>query len=70
MALGELPELMSVDDVARWLRKSPKAVRRMRERGKLPAPIRHIDVRALMWRRADLVQWFSQSRTRAPRSAR
>jgi len=64
MARLDLPDLLNVHDVAAWLRKSPKAVRTMRERGQLPPPIQHPSMRGLLWRKADLVNWLSQTESR------
>lgn len=61
---SELPDLLSVRDVAQWLRKSAKAVRTMRERGQLPPPINHPSLRTLLWRRSDLANWFLQAESR------
>ncbi len=61
MAKQDLPELMSVRDIAIWLRKSPKAVRTMHERGQLPRAIRHPGIRVLRWRRQDLAEWLLQT---------
>lgn len=62
---AELPELCNTRDVAAWLRKSPKAVRTMRERGQLPPPIHHPSMRGLLWRKADLADWFCSAEPRA-----
>lgn len=56
---SKLPELYDVNDVATWLRKSPKAIRNMRDRGQLPRPIQV--GRRLLWSRADLDKWFTRA---------
>jgi hypothetical protein len=67
---AELPDLMSVCDVAQWLRITEKAVRNMRDRGQLPAPVLRPNSRSLRWLRADLLEWWlAQTATRARRSA-
>jgi hypothetical protein len=68
MAKTDLPELLSIEDIAIWLRKTPKAVRAMRARGQLPPAIEHSQLKCLRWRRIDLAQWFVQNESRARRS--
>lgn len=60
-----LPELMSIADVAVWLRKSVKAVRNMRSRGLLPAPIRVPGMQSLLWKRSDLSHWLQAAESRS-----
>ena len=62
-ALGEtseLPELLTADDVANWLKISVKAVYAKAERGKLPGTA-HVG-RRLYFFRAELLNWLQQSR--------
>jgi excisionase family DNA binding protein len=62
-ALGEaasLPELLTADDVAAWLKISVKAVYAKAERGKLPG-MAHVG-RRLYFIRSALLHWLEQSR--------
>jgi len=68
MSRAELPELLSVADVAAWLRKTPKAIRVMRCRGQLPPAIDHPQLGGVRWRRADLLEWFCRPDARISRS--
>lgn len=56
---AELPPalLMTVDDIARDLRTSPKTIRRMDAAGKLPRAVKI--GRAKRWPRATVVAWIA-----------
>jgi excisionase family DNA binding protein len=49
--------LLTVDDVAKLLSKTPHAVRKMRERGQLPEAVKLR--RCVRWRAADLEAWIA-----------
>lgn len=49
--------LMTVDELARELRASPKTIRRMDAAGRLPRPIRV--GRAKRWARDSIVRWIA-----------
>lgn len=70
METTELPELMSIADVAAWLRKSVKAVRHMRNRGILPVPIVVPGMRSLRWRRETLLNWWLVAESRSRKTKR
>jgi excisionase family DNA binding protein len=64
---NKLPDgtaLLSVEDAARLLRTSPRAVYIMAGRGVLPGVIRI--GRRLLVRREDLVRWLDESRAPSP----
>ncbi len=62
--LDALPLMLTVMDVAEFLRTSPKAIYAMVDRGMLPGVTRI--GRRLLIRRDDLLQWLN--RNRAPSS--
>ena len=51
-----LPQLLTVEDVAAWLRLSPRAVQRLAQSGELPAV--RIDGRRYRFPAADLARWL------------
>lgn len=55
-----LPELLTIKDVALWLRTTEKAVHHMRERGQLPPPIKI--GRRLLWDKEKLASWLEEVR--------
>ncbi|HKU42166.1 MAG TPA: helix-turn-helix domain-containing protein [Polyangiales bacterium] len=61
-----VPELMTVDDVAAWLRTSRKAVHHLHERGQLPKPKRL--GRRLLWERSSLCTWWAERVVSSSRS--
>jgi len=61
---AEPARLLTVQDLATFLRTSPKAVRLMRDRGQLPAPIRLGDSRRLLWRAIDVAEWLDRTESR------
>jgi excisionase family DNA binding protein len=56
----ELPELLTVDEVAAWLKTSRKAIYAKAERGAIPGAT-HIGCR-LYFYRSDLLRWVEQGR--------
>lgn len=58
--LEHLPPLLTVGELASLLRKSPKAIYTMHERGLLPGAIRVR--RQLLFSRSALVRWLDQNR--------
>lgn len=60
LELEQLPSLVTVPEVARVLRKSPKAVYSMLARGQLPTPVRM--GRRVYIRRRDLIRWLQGKR--------
>jgi len=62
-----LPELLSADDVAAWLRTTPKAVYLMAARAQLPRPIKV--GRRLLWERKALGTWLDEKRVASHNSS-
>jgi len=52
------PGLLTVKDIAARLRVSPRTVWRLRDAGRLPAPIRF--GQAVRWRENDVSTWIAQ----------
>ncbi len=63
-----LPGLLSVAEVAGWLRTSTKAVYAMAARGQIPAPIRI--GRRLLFEREKLLSWLEERRAVSPTELR
>jgi excisionase family DNA binding protein len=61
----DLPPLLTVDDVAVFLRTTRHAIYAMVERHQLPRPIRI--GRRLLLRRDDLLDWLDQKRAPSPK---
>lgn len=61
-----LPELLSAEDVAAWLRTTKKAVYLMVARGQLPKPLKI--GRRLLWDRQSLANWIAEKRVASLRS--
>ena len=59
-----LPTLLTVQDLASWLRTTRKAIHIMTQRGKLPAPI-NIGQRRLLWRERDVADWLDRMESRS-----
>lgn len=57
---AELPELLTVEEVAAWLKTSRKAIYAKAERGVIPGAT-HIGSRLYFFRR-DLLRWAEQGR--------
>ena len=57
----QLPPLLTVDDVATYLRTTRHAIYAMVERDQLPRPLRI--GRRLLLRRDELLDWLDQKRT-------
>jgi excisionase family DNA binding protein len=55
-----LPELLTADEVAAWLKTTRRAVYLMSQRGQLPDAVRV--GRRVLWDRAALVEWISKQR--------
>jgi len=64
LAGPRLPELLTVQDLATFLKTTPNAVRLMHGRGQLPAPVRIGDSRRLLWRTDDVSQWLDRTESR------
>ena len=64
-----LPLLLTVEDVAKLLRKSPKAIYTMVERGQVPGVFRPTP-RQLRFRRDELLHWIRQGRVPTPEGSR
>jgi excisionase family DNA binding protein len=60
---GALPTLLTVEEVAAWLRTTPKGVYAMAERGQLP--VTRVGARVL-FDEADLLRWLSERRAKSP----
>ncbi len=60
----ELPGLVSIPEVAEWLRTTPKAIYNMIARGQLPPPIRV--GRRLLFEREKLLRWLEERRALSP----
>ena len=60
MKTAELPELLTADEVAAWLKTSRKAIYAKAERGSLPGAT-YVG-RRLYFLRTDLVRWVEQGR--------
>ncbi len=56
--------LLTLDELAVMLQKTPAAVRRMRERGQLPPAV--VLGRSLRWDEADVLRWL-EDRKEVPR---
>jgi len=54
--MASRPSLLTIDDVAAFLRVSPSTVRRLVDRGELRPPI-HVG-RSIRWRETDLRSWI------------
>ena len=65
---GEIPLLLTVDEVARMLRTSRKAIYAMAERAQLPGITRIR--RRLLVRRDDLLSWLEERRVASPERCR
>jgi excisionase family DNA binding protein len=57
----DLPQLLTIDDVAAFLRTTRHAIYAMVERQQLPRPLRI--GRRLLLRRDELLDWLDQKRT-------
>ena len=68
MTRGELPELLTPDEVADLLRTTRSAVYAMAERGQLPGQTRI--GRRLLFRRDALVDWLGQKSALSPKESR
>lgn len=66
--VATLPDLADVEEVAAWLKTTPKAVYAMVERGQLVGTIRI--GRRLLFDRARLVRWLSERRVASPQESR
>ena len=56
--LGIEPELLCDSDVGTLLGISRRSVHRLNSQGDLPSPIRLPGLRAIRWRRSDLLAWI------------
>ncbi|MCA9583608.1 MAG: helix-turn-helix domain-containing protein [Myxococcales bacterium] len=68
MEVGKLNNLISVNELAEWLRTTPRAVYSMRARGQLPDPVRV--GRRLLYRKEDLLGWLGEKCAVSPRETR
>jgi excisionase family DNA binding protein len=68
MSDPKLPELLTTEEVAAWLRTSVQAVYNMRLRGELPQAVRR--GKRLLFDRADLVRWMDAKRAPSPSKRR
>jgi excisionase family DNA binding protein len=57
-----LPELLTAEEVAAWLKTTVKAVYARAERGTLPGALRPPPGRRLYFVRAELLRWLEQGR--------
>jgi len=63
--MPEQSEILTVDDLAQWLRVSPRAIyelsrNRSQVRGKHPLPAIRIHKKMLRFRRSDIDQWLNK----------
>jgi len=54
----QIPELLTVDELAAVLKTTANAIRLRHARGQLPTPI-DIGNKKLLWRVADVAQWLT-----------
>lgn len=61
--MSDLPVLLTIDEVAEYLRMTPQAVQKTRERGQEPGSLGFRRGRKLLWRRTDLEAWIDGPET-------
>jgi excisionase family DNA binding protein len=59
MSMGQLPDLLTVAEVATWLRVSDETVYRLHREETLPAVV--VSQRNLRWRRADVEAFIARN---------
>ena len=55
---GELPELLTVADVAKLLQSSTRTIHRYRSKGTICKPI-FLGNRTPRWRKSDIIDWIA-----------
>ena len=59
-----MPELLTVQETAEYLRLSPSALYAQRHRGDTPGALSVRVGRKILWRRDDIDRWFDEQRAR------